>query len=194
MLVLDKRLAADAASPVAGHLQLDLYKPESQFLITFQDGHVLGELNAQLEKALTNIEEQQLLLEYEVFVPSRATRDTISRAMKGKEAIIRVQVNLYGPLSSADSVGQELSLNKIWLQRPDYVRDSVAYANPHVLKFADDCDPLPKAASNVEEPSNSKARDEALQQVIGDVYSSLTRNQNLKGLEGHERLLTPLLK
>ncbi|KAF1361981.1 hypothetical protein EJ07DRAFT_109297 [Lizonia empirigonia] len=193
MLDLDRRLIAGTASPVTGHLQFQLQKTETQFLVAFADGHILGEVNAQLEKALTSIEEQHLQFEIEVFVPTRATRETISRAIRGNEAVVRVQLNIYGPRASSDSVGQELSQNKLYLQRPDYVRQGAVYENPHVLKFSDEQNATSIVNINADEPSSDGAYGEELQKVITDVYASLTRNENLKGLEGHERLRTPLL-
>lgn len=194
MLDLDKRLVAGVASPVTGHLQLQLRKMESQFVIMFPDGHLLGVVNAQLEKALGNIEEQRLQLEFEVFVPTRNTREIIGKAERGQEAIVRVQINIYGPRASADSVGQELSQNKVYLQRPDYVREGADYDNPHVLKFPDDCEPVSIANVSVEEPTVGKPAAESFQKIISNIYSSLTRNENLVGLEGHERLRTSLLE
>ncbi|KAJ4988673.1 DNA repair and recombination protein rad5c [Stagonosporopsis vannaccii] len=193
MLALDKILSTTTASPIAGHVQLNLNEVEGQYLAVFSQGHVLGEVNVQLEKALNNIKERQLELNLEVFVPTRSTRETISRANKGQEAVIRAQINVYGPVRSADSVGQELSQNKLYLQRPEYVRYGVPYENPHVLKFTDDLDAIPVANVVLDEISGSTTTDSHLQEVVANVYSSLTRNENLRGLEGHERLRTPLL-
>ncbi|KAF9695170.1 hypothetical protein EKO04_006891 [Ascochyta lentis] len=193
MMELDKKLIAAESSPVTGHLQLELQRSEAHFLVTFPDGHVLGQINAQLEKAFTSIEEQCLQLDFEVFVPTRLTRETIGRAMKEQDAVVRVQINVYGSSASADSVGQEFSQNKIYLQRPDYIREGSTYENPHVLKFSDDCIAIPTINVSADEPSASKVAGQAFQQIITNVYSSLTRNENLKGLEGHERLRTPLL-
>ncbi|UPX12309.1 uncharacterized protein EKO05_0002863 [Ascochyta rabiei] len=193
MMELDKKLVSTATSPVTGHLQLALQKSETQFLVIFPDGQVLGEINAQLERAFTSIEEQCLQVDFEVFVPTRATREIMSRAMKGQDAVVRVQINVYGSGASADSVGQELSQNKVYLQRPDYIREGTTYENPHVLKFSDDCSTMKIPNVGTDELSSSNAASETFQQVITNVYSSLTRHENLKGLEGHERLRTSLL-
>ncbi len=192
---LDSRLATAVTSPISGHVQLELNQTESQFAVSFPDGHIFGEVNAQLEKALTNIEEQHHQLEFEVFAPIRAARETIGRAAKEQEAVIRVQVNVYGSPASAESVGQELSQNKVYLQRPDYIRDGATYENPHMLKLADDPSTEPIQPVAVEEQSvRADAAADAFQQTITNVYSSLTRDKHLKGLEGHERLRTSLLE
>lgn len=194
MQALDNKLTTGTSSPIAGHLQLRLIKSESQYLVAFPDDVVFGEVNVQLERALTNLAEQQLRLEFEVFVPVRATRETITKATRGQEAVVRVQMNLYGIRAWADSVGQELSHNKVYLQRPDYVREGVEYDNPHVLKFSDTSEAVPFTLITADEPNDNKPTDQSFKQVINDVYSSLTRNERLKGLEGHEGLRTTLLR
>jgi SWI/SNF-related matrix-associated actin-dependent regulator of chromatin subfamily A3 len=193
MAELDKRLSTIAASPIHGHTLMQLTKPENLYLITFDDGAVLGEVNASLEQALNNISEQQYLMEFEVFAPIRAIRETISRATKEKDAIVRVQITFYGPQKSAQTIGRELSEMKIYLQRPDYIRQGADYDNPHVLKLADQQHTFPDVIVHKEDQSSEKAADNTLRKAIADVYSSLTRDKNLQGFEGDERLKTPLL-
>lgn len=190
---LDKKLSIADPSPISGHTLLNVTRPETQWLVTFDDGHVLGEVNASLEQALNNITGQQYMLDFEVFAPVRAIRETISRATKEKDAIVRVQISIYALPSIAQDVGRELSKMKIYLQRPDYIRGGAAYDNPHELKLvhrpSSGIDPMIQA----EDISSEKVASETLKQTIADVYSSLTRDKNLKGLEGDERLKTRLL-
>lgn len=193
MAELDKRLSASTTSPIHGHTLMYVTKPENQYIITFDDGAVLGEVNASLEQALKGIAEQQFSLDFEVFAPVRAIRETISRATKEKDAIVRVQINMYGPRSSANGVGRELSQMKIYLQSPDYVRDGTEYDNPHVLKLANHRCSLPEAVIHAEDKPFTTTVDDTLKKTIADVYSSLTRDKNLQGLEGDERLKTRLL-
>ncbi|KAH6622332.1 SNF2 family N-terminal domain-containing protein [Boeremia exigua] len=183
----------DATGPITGHTQLHLSEVDSQYLVTFADGHIFGHVNARMEKALTDMKEQQLQLEFEVFVPTRSTRETLGRATKGQEAVIRAQMNVYGPRISAHSAGQELSQNKFYLQLPDYIRDGTVYENPHMLVFAEDSNAVPTTNVTSEEPNDGTTTDEHFQEVVANVYSSLTRNENLTGLEGHQRLRRPLL-
>jgi SWI/SNF-related matrix-associated actin-dependent regulator of chromatin subfamily A3 len=193
MAELDKKLSKGGTSPVQGHLQLELVLSGSHFQIFFPDGVVLGEVNTQLDNALLHISEQRYELGYEVFAPIKAMRETISKVIREKEAIVRVQVNVYGPLSAAEDVGREFSKAKLYLQSPDYVRYGTTYDNPHVLKLANSQAKELTAVQYVEEQGTGKAAAGELNQAIKDVYSSLTRSQNLEGLEGDERLLTPLL-
>jgi SWI/SNF-related matrix-associated actin-dependent regulator of chromatin subfamily A3 len=193
MAELDKKLSIGGASPIQGHLQMNLVKPESHFQVTFSDGMVLGELNMQLETALARISEQRFQIQYEVFANIRAVRETISKVTKEKEAIVRVQINMYGNPSVAGKIGRELSKAKIYLQCPDYIQAGVSYDNPHILKLQSfqATEPTPEQQTNQQSTETESAKD--LEQVISDVYSSLTRNNNLEGLEGDERLETQLL-
>jgi SWI/SNF-related matrix-associated actin-dependent regulator of chromatin subfamily A3 len=194
MAELDKRLSTSTPSPIQGHTLMQITRPEAQFLITFDDGLVLGEVNASLEQALSKIIKQQYLLDFEVFAPIRAIRETISRATKEKDAVVRVQISLYGPRNISQVIGRELSQLKIYLQRPDYVREDADYDNPHMLKLADHQDPIPVAMIDIEVKNTEKNAEETLKETIADVYSLLTRGKNLQGLEGDERLKTSLLE
>lgn len=172
---------------------MSVSKSEEQFLVTFPDGVVMGQLNAQLEKAFEDIPEQHRI-DLEVLAPIKPIRETISKATTGKDAIVRVNINIYGARNSAQEVGHQLSKQKIYLQRPDQIRDALAYDNPHVLKLPDMQLPYNDCATHTYEenqPVTNKV--EAFKKTISDVYSSLTRGQRLVGLEGDGRLKTPLL-
>lgn len=165
MAELDKKLGSSATSPIQGHTLLNVTKPETQYLITFGDGAVLGEVNASLEQALSNIAEQQFPLDFEVFAPVRGIRETISRATKEKDAIVRVQISIYGPRAIAQGIGRELSQQKIYLQRPDHVREGADYDNPHLLKLTDNHCSLPDVSINIEEKSGEKIADETMKET-----------------------------
>jgi SWI/SNF-related matrix-associated actin-dependent regulator of chromatin subfamily A3 len=194
MAELDKRLSVSAASPIQGHMLMQVVKPDSRFLVAFDDGAILGEINASLEKVLSDIFEQQYLLDFEVFAPIRAIRETISRANKEKDAVVRVQINIYGPRKIAHEIGRELSQAKLYLQCPDYVRGGVNYDNPHMLKLEGDQGQLPVTSVNEEEVVVEQTADETMKETIAEVFSSLTRDKNLQGLEGDNRLKTQLLE
>ncbi|CAI9627663.1 unnamed protein product [Alternaria burnsii] len=193
MIELNKKLNMIAPSPLHGHSQLGIIRPGAQFLVAFSDGAVVGEVNAQLDKALTSIAEQGYELELEVFAPTRAFQETIGRATREKEAVIRVQVNVYGPSAAADEIGRELSQHKLYLQRPAYIRDGARYSNPHMLTLPEFEGSMTVTRPVLGEtvPENPSLR--SFKNTIRDVYSSLTRDRDLSGLEGDERLNTTLL-
>lgn len=193
MLDLDNKLSVVAPSPIAGHAQLNLVRFETQYRITFLDGTVLGEINLQLEEALNSIFEQQYSLEFEVFAPIRAIRETISKSTKETDAIARVQINIYGGSTASKTVGRELSQRKFYLQRPEYVRSGAAYDNPHVLKLENFGVIETSQTLDVVEPIVEKATAQIVKETVTGVYSALTRSQNLIALEGDRRLRTALL-
>jgi SWI/SNF-related matrix-associated actin-dependent regulator of chromatin subfamily A3 len=183
--------------PVPGHYQMGVTQCDQQFTITFPDNSCLGEVNAQLERALIGIAEQHQHVDLEVFAPIRPIQETISRANKKGEAIVRVNVNIYGTRAAAHNIGQELSSHKIYLQQPDYVRPNVTYDNPHVLKLKNfHASIIDQTTETMEErePESEVQKAEAFKMAISTIYSSLTRNQSLVGLEGDSRLKTKLLE
>jgi hypothetical protein len=193
MIELNKKLTRIAPSPLHGHTQMVIIRPEAQFLVAFSDGAVVGEVNAQLDKALTSIAEQGYELDLEVFASIGAIQDIIDRATREKEGVIRVQVNVYGPSAAANAIGRELSQHKLYLQRPAYIRDGARYSNPHMLTLPEFKGSTTVTRPVLEEtvPENPSLR--TFKNTIRDVYSSLTRDRDLSGLEGDERLNTTLL-
>jgi SWI/SNF-related matrix-associated actin-dependent regulator of chromatin subfamily A3 len=191
------KLSSGGGYPVPGHYQMSIIKSDQQFLVTFLDETHLGEVNFQLEKALTGIAEQQHNIDLEVFAPIQPIQETIGRAKKKGDAIVRVNVNVYGARTAARAIGQEFSSHKIYLQRPDYIRPTISYDNPHVLKlrnFQPSIGNYTTDARDGKQPENEFQKAEAFKKTISTIYSSLTRNQSLVGIEGDERLKTKLLE
>lgn len=101
-----------------------------------------------------------------------------------------MNINVYGFDYSAIDVGRCLSRHKIWLQRPDLHEPQCTYHNPHFLVVGnrssnegihDSADDLAPAASATLEDS------------LTEVNSRLTRDTQLRGIAGDERLKTKLL-
>ncbi|KAI4686441.1 uncharacterized protein J4E84_005720 [Alternaria hordeiaustralica] len=193
MAELHRRINSVASSLIPGHAQMIIVKPEDHFLVAFQDGAVVGDANAQLDGALTSIAEHGYEIDLEVFAPISIIEETIGRATKQKEAVVRVQVIVYGPRTAASDIGRELSQRKIYLQRPVHIRDGYRYENPHVLTLAGFHGSTPEIPATTEEPFSEKVDLQTLEGTLQNVFSSLARNRNLHGLEGDERLNTDLL-
>lgn len=193
MIELNHKLNVLAPSPITGHARMVIVKPEGQFSVAFPDGAVMGEVNAQLDKALTSIADQGYEPDLEVFAPITAIQETISRATGKREAVVRVQVNIYGPPTAASEIGRELSKQKLYLQRPSHVREGSKYENPHMLTLSGFHCSTSETAASLEETTPEKPHPQALKSTIQDVYSSLTRGNNLRELEGDHRLSTQLL-
>ncbi|KAK2745332.1 hypothetical protein FQN55_006237 [Onygenales sp. PD_40] len=153
------------------------------------ESHAAGALDALIERP-------SIQLEAVADVPS--LRETIGKVTKAKDAIIRVDICIYGSRESSADVGRHLSNNKVYLQRPDPQRQRAGsiYDNPHVIKFPDlqirDVDRRPTEME--EEGSELMVESgEGFQKAIQDVYDSLHRSSNLRRLEGDSRLKTTLL-
>jgi hypothetical protein len=192
MVELDKKISSPGPSLLEGHHQMGIQKLDGQYLVTFLDGGVMGELNTQLEKVLDAVSSQ--LLDLEVVAPKRAIREIIEKATKEREAIVRVNINVYGKRGEAQRTGQEFSKHKVYLQRPDCVRHGINYDNPHVLKLANVQALQSNSVMQVEinkKPQLGKA--DELRKIISAVYSSLKRGEALNELEGDQRLTTTLL-
>lgn len=170
-----------------------IIKTETQHFVAFPDGAAIGQVNAQLDQVLTSIAEQGYDLDFEVFVPTKAIQETLSRAERATEAVVRVQVNVYGPPTAAHNIGRELSQQNLYLQHPAHVRDSCRYQNPHILTLPGFHFSTSETAIPAEETVLEKPSIQTLKSTLQDVYLSLTRGHNLRGLEGDERLNTPLL-
>ncbi|KAK7190159.1 SNF2 family domain-containing protein [Paraphaeosphaeria sporulosa] len=196
MSVVDSKLASGDGQPIPGHFQMLITKAEDRYLVGFPDGTLLGEANALLEEALESIEKQRHRVDLEAFAPIRPIRETIYRATKEKEAVVRVNINIYGPSSVTQEIGSILSSKKIYLQRPDYIKPGMSYENPHVLKLGNFQHSFHSQEVDLrteQQPESEVAKAEAFQKTIDTIYSSLTRGQTLAGLEGDDRLKTQLL-
>lgn len=193
MTELLRRLNMSNKSPITGHVQVKLVKLETGFSIVFEDHTAIGPVNSQLEKALKRIEEQQYSLNFDVFAPINLLKDTIGRVNKEKEAVVRVQITVYGPPSAAQGVGKELSSHKLYLQQAEYIKEGTKYDNPHVLVLPSFQQSTTQIQVVTEETQAEKTTTEVLKNTITDVFSSLTRSHDLRGVEADERLITPLL-
>ncbi|KAF1974534.1 hypothetical protein BU23DRAFT_567350 [Bimuria novae-zelandiae CBS 107.79] len=195
MAVVDSKLGI-GGHPIPGHYRMVVNKCDGRYVVAFLDGVPLGEANTQLETALSGIAEQGHHVTLEVFAPIRPIREQISRATKEKEAVVRVSINIYGPRSVGREIGLELSAQKIYLQRPDYIKPGLAYDNPHLLKLGNYRQSFHD--QNVEtreekQPESETEKAEAFQKTLNTIYSSLTRGETLAGIEGDSRLKTQLL-
>jgi hypothetical protein len=101
---------------------------------------------------------------------------------------------MYGLKKDAEHIGQHLSGNKVFLQRPDRQKPGTSYENPHVLKCPDIQLSAADYQLNMTSQRLSSSQDaESFGKTISDVYASLKRGTNLSKVEGDRRLVTVLL-
>lgn len=105
-----------------------------------------------------------------------------------------LDVVMYGPVRYAKNVGVHLSRHELKLHAPHMVQKGIRVQNPHVLEYRP---PPPKAypTNGQGAPLSSANRtvEEIRSEVLG-VFDSLTRNEDLPGMDPGPCITTPLLK
>lgn len=131
------------------------------------------------------------LIEFDALVNLQILGDAIRRAQKQSDAAIRVDVNIYGPEASRDRVGKYLSDKGLFLQPPNERRRGTRYDNPHILQLDDlggsDTEE-DNSDSDVASSDASSEQNEDFQETIAEVFNSLTRSDDLRGVRGSEGL------
>lgn len=162
-------------------------------MLTFPGGTEFGLLNNLATKALEDIVTWPMI-ETDATVEIRQLLEMLGRATKAAEAKTRVNINIYGPLDAKDKVGEKLSKEKTYLQKPDSRRQGTIYDNPHIIIFPELH--LPSANMQLEDEAGDLQSSDSvlnLEKTITQVYASLTRSTNLQRIEGDSRLKTKLL-
>jgi SWI/SNF-related matrix-associated actin-dependent regulator of chromatin subfamily A3 len=193
MLEIDTKLKKGSQSGVNGQQIFGIRKDSDKVTLTFADGTDFGILNEHASSTLRKLLDQSLV-DLDCLAPTLALRETIEKAAKAKDAIVRVDINVYGASSARQEVGCHLSDNKLYLQRPDQLRPGLEYDNPHFLRFpdmeAETVEPAPESHVNDKPASKST---EVFRRTISEVYSSLQRGTRLHCVEGDDRVKTELL-
>ncbi|KAJ5014593.1 DNA repair protein RAD5B [Colletotrichum sp. SAR 10_99] len=197
-----KLLAAHQAAMTSGKTQYQrfaLSESQDHVLLAFRDkentdfGYLRTAPGKTLQPLLARTD-----VEFEPIAPTVALRETIGRAKKPVEAMVKVDINVYGPRGAAQEVGDKLSEGKLWLQKPAHPRKDVDCDNPHVLRL----DGVDVMAEDLVRPVNSggpakrQPREDTLRKMMMEVYQSLDKNRGLKDLdkvEGGKGLISKLL-
>ncbi|KAH8911517.1 hypothetical protein BR93DRAFT_873391 [Coniochaeta sp. PMI_546] len=172
-----------------------LQAKSDHILLSFHDGTQFGYLRDNLTEALKpHLTSEDL--SFEAVASAANLRARIAKVEKQGDAIVHVDINVYGPRVRAKAVGEDLSSRKVWLQKPDYYKRQYPYENPHLIRFPD----LEQTISEqivqdvqAAEPVIPQATVNTVQQVVSEVHRSLHRAADLDREDGDERLRTPLL-
>jgi hypothetical protein len=158
--------------------------------LQFRDGTKLGYLSHGITHALRDIIKLPLI-EFEAVVNLSALESAVLSPANHKLA---VEINVYGPASTCDRVGTDLSEERLYLQMPNEVREGIDYVNPHILQFdgmnasgteGEDTNPA-------EDFNGNSYQDGDFQETITGLFGSLRRADGLQRLGGVERLKRPL--
>jgi SWI/SNF-related matrix-associated actin-dependent regulator of chromatin subfamily A3 len=193
MLEMDAKLKGNFGYPNNDSCTFGIRQKPDQLALHFPDGKDFGVLNTHTSKGLEDLV-QRPDLQFEAAGSVRAMLDTIGRVTKATDAVVRVNINVYGPRESGKEVGNHLTSHKLYLQRPDKLRIESKYENPHVLAFSDMETSSFENQLDVGSNRAPKLDDtQKFRETISNVYSSLTRGANLNKVEGDHRLKATLL-
>jgi hypothetical protein len=194
MAVLDAKLCPSDETQPNPIQKFNLESKTDHILLVFPDGTHFGCLRDNMTKAMASLLGAEDL-KFEAVALTQHLRGIIAKVDKSGDAVVQVDINIYGPRGKASSVGEDLSKSKLWLQQPDYFKKQYPYENPHVIHF-----PELEGAASLEEVHNDvsvtkpQSDQERLQRIVSQVHQSLQREKNLDRTAGDQRLKTGLLK
>jgi hypothetical protein len=197
MRITDARLGESEA----GSKRFELNEQEDHIVLCFHDdGKKFGYLRSGVGKTLAPLLAKSYV-EFEPVVPTSNPKETIGRAKKPAtpaEAMVKVDLNVYGPRRAATEVGDALSRGKLWLQKSGHARREVVYDNPHFLPLKIDGIQM-QAVQPVNQIVNDglarkKDRNGRLRKMVEEVYKSLDNTRHLDMVEGGNRVTRKLLK
>jgi SWI/SNF-related matrix-associated actin-dependent regulator of chromatin subfamily A3 len=193
MLGVDTKLNSGNVSLGSEYCTFGIVKSSTEIYLRFPDNSEFGLLNSHISKALLDLIDRPSI-QFDAIASTLTLRETIGRAVKESDAVVRVDINVYGSTDASEAVGRHLSTHHVYLQRPDRKRPGSVYDNPHVLKFADMQMPSHEHQLELVVPRVSTSGDaEQFRQTVSKVYASLTRGTKLNRVEGDRRLGTQLL-
>ncbi|RYO92417.1 hypothetical protein DL762_001697 [Monosporascus cannonballus] len=194
MQTIDGKLGKSSA----GYERFKLNKQEDHILLCFHDdGKDFGYLRSSVGRTLAPLLAKSDV-EFEPIVPTSNLKETIGRAKTPAEAMVKVDINVYGPRHAAAEVGDDLSGGKLWLQKSDHARHGVAYDNPHFLpiKFSGVQVQSVRSVNQVANKgvAGKRAREEELRKMVEEVYNSVDSARHLDMVEGGDMVARKLLK
>ncbi|OHE92071.1 SNF2 family domain-containing protein [Colletotrichum orchidophilum] len=198
MAVIDTKLRESSQASAPGrtaYQRFTLSEQQEHVLLVFKDDATeFGYLRSGPGKVLSRLLSQDAHVDFEPIAPTNALRETIARAKKPVEAMVKVDVNVYGPRAAARTVGAKLSEGKLWLQKSDHARQALCYENPHVLKIqgGEELQEGDISSVNGGVPAGRQPREERLRRMMMEVYDSTERRQFNREL-GDKRLKNDLL-
>ena len=170
------------------------------FMLKFPDGSLFAQLNEALAGGLDSLESLSSI-EIRAFAETKSVYNALTRAKKPGEAKLKVDINIYGSVEDADTVGEKLSSAKVFLQDPEHAIANVEYANPHLIPFPGfDAAPIMPAHHHVGGPGGyDRQKDveheqDSFKHTLTSIYLSLKRARDLQGVHGSSHLLTTLLE
>ncbi|KAH6972212.1 SNF2 family N-terminal domain-containing protein [Ilyonectria sp. MPI-CAGE-AT-0026] len=163
-------------------------------ILLFPNGDEFGHPRGKVTEVISSLLRlSNLNLDFEAVASFNTICKTLQHITKRGIPIVQVDVNVYGPSSQADEVGDILTAKKAWLQRPDYAKRGFKYANPHEIQFSDieDSDRLEELERELLNPGRA---DFDVMEMVSEVQESTHRAVGLDRVEADRRLKTKLLE
>lgn len=191
MIEIDKRLTINSHLGLQESQDFKIVQASEAIQVVFSDGAEFGILDKWKSDALKTIMNHSDL-RIEGRADPSAIRTVAHEAQKASDAVVRIDIEIYGPVSLSEEVGGSLSGHKVWLQRPTDSR--FPYRNPQAIQFAGiNAEHIEVPAGRTEMSVHEKQSTEEFQKTIAEVYNTLKRDKNLNRLRGDIRLKTHLL-
>ncbi|VUC29297.1 unnamed protein product [Clonostachys rosea] len=193
MSAIDVRLrAADSI-----YQRFELLNEQDHIIIRFPENREkFGYLRSGETKTISQVLSHTVT--FEPIALKAALREVIGRAHKPADAMVKLDINVYGPRRESSRVSDALSRGKLWLQRPDHSREGTVYENPHFLKLKINGGrertilPVERAVGNVAPRRN--VREEQLRRLVEEVYQSVDNSRELERVDGGARVTQQLLR
>jgi SWI/SNF-related matrix-associated actin-dependent regulator of chromatin subfamily A3 len=198
MLGIDAKLSNLKPDQPNEYQRFSLKAQPEHVLLSFKDDETeFGYLRPNLTKVLEKLMKDDSALDLEAVSRTLVLRETIARAKKPGDALVKVDINIYGPAASAGKVGQALSQQKWWLQRPGHHRRGMAYQNPHYLTFPDMEEIQAEAQREVGKkagPGGRPDRGQQIRHLTTALYGRLRGDRDLSRVQGSRRVRRQLLE
>lgn len=159
------------------------------------NGENFGMLNQSMIKSLGPLMQDESLF-LEGTTHAQTLHERLGRMFRAADCKINIDINVYGPRDRARAIGDKLSENKIWLQRPENYRIDYPYENPHVISFAD-IDNTPTSIDGVPTASDEAGplnKNDKLQRMVSAIHEGLQRARELRRTDGSLKLQNKLLE
>ncbi|KAK5653816.1 hypothetical protein OQA88_7974 [Cercophora sp. LCS_1] len=171
-------------------------KPAPHIQLSLPDDTAFGILRNDLTEALDVLLNQRPPFKLEAVAPTIRLREQIGLSSKPNEAIVQVNINIYGPRERAKEVGDRLSDKRQWLQKPDFYNKKYPYDNPHVLHFPELEGHMieEEIRQDVSARAKPRADEERVKKLVAQVEGALSRAADLETMAGDQGLKTTLLK
>lgn len=112
---------------------LPISRDSGTWAIYSSENVLLGVMNQRTASSLASLPSGDQL-DYEAFMESSRLQETIDSYMRGNKKVqFDIVVNITGPGSISETVGQQLSERRLFLQRPYQLPEGIIYSNPQYL-------------------------------------------------------------